>query len=183
MNGSVVNDSAVPIAHRYLPIPSPGSFSGALDGNAAGAMTVGQRFPKGTGWAYVAVWSPISTTQVVRLQCASGTAGTGTITYAAGVWQIFKFRYDSTIGGCVLGANGGYFSFDATATPSNIRIGYEGIVPDYSLLTVSGVLNSALSTPASSSAACIAGDWAHDATYVYTCTATNTWKRVAMATW
>lgn len=38
-------------------------------------------------------------------------------------------------------------------------------------------------TPASASAAGVKGDIAHDANYIYICTATNTWKRVAIATW
>ena len=39
-----------------------------------------------------------------------------------------------------------------------------------------------LATPASSSAACSAGDFGDDANYHYVCTATNTWKRVALTT-
>jgi hypothetical protein len=38
-------------------------------------------------------------------------------------------------------------------------------------------------TPASASAAGIAGEICADANYIYHCTATNTWKRVAIATW
>lgn len=38
-------------------------------------------------------------------------------------------------------------------------------------------------TPASATAAGNAGDWCYDANYIYICTATNTWKRVAIATW
>ena len=38
-----------------------------------------------------------------------------------------------------------------------------------------------LSTPASSSAACNAGDFTDDANYHYVCVATNTWKRVALS--
>ncbi|MET7246085.1 hypothetical protein ABZT49_22300 [Methylobacterium sp. EM32] len=49
--------------------------------------------------------------------------------------------------------------------------------------TTRGVINSPLSTPASSSAPCMAGDWAHDAAFVYTCVATNTWKRAALSSW
>jgi hypothetical protein len=37
--------------------------------------------------------------------------------------------------------------------------------------------------PASSSAAGILGSIVADANYIYICTATNTWKRVAIATW
>ncbi|MFH6781810.1 MULTISPECIES: hypothetical protein [Methylobacterium] len=49
--------------------------------------------------------------------------------------------------------------------------------------SVSGFLNSPLATPASSKAPCQAGDWAHDANFVYTCVAANTWKRAALSSW
>lgn len=39
------------------------------------------------------------------------------------------------------------------------------------------------STPASASAAGVAGTIQWDASYIYVCTAANTWKRVAIATW
>jgi len=38
-------------------------------------------------------------------------------------------------------------------------------------------------TPASAAAAGVKGDFAHDTGFLYICTATNTWKRVAIATW
>lgn len=38
-------------------------------------------------------------------------------------------------------------------------------------------------TPASASATGVAGQVTRDANYIYICTATNTWKRVAIATW
>ena len=38
-------------------------------------------------------------------------------------------------------------------------------------------------TPASAGATGVKGDIAHDTNYIYVCTATNTWKRVAIATW
>lgn len=44
-------------------------------------------------------------------------------------------------------------------------------------------LIQALTTPASASAAGVAGTITADTGYVYVCTATNTWKRVAIATW
>jgi hypothetical protein len=44
-------------------------------------------------------------------------------------------------------------------------------------------LTVATKTPASSSAACTAGQIAWDSGYVYICTGTNTWKRAALASW
>lgn len=37
--------------------------------------------------------------------------------------------------------------------------------------------------PASASAAGTQGEWAWDSNFIYVCTALNTWKRVAIATW
>ncbi len=45
------------------------------------------------------------------------------------------------------------------------------------------VAPGAVATPASSSAACTAGQFAFDASFHYDCVATNTWHRVASATW
>jgi len=41
----------------------------------------------------------------------------------------------------------------------------------------------ATQTPASASASGVAGTIAWDADYIYVCVATDTWKRVAIATW
>lgn len=48
---------------------------------------------------------------------------------------------------------------------------------------VTGPLVVATSTPASAAAAGTAGTIAWDSNYIYICVATNTWKRVAIATW
>ena len=40
-----------------------------------------------------------------------------------------------------------------------------------------------VSTPASSSATGVAGTIVSDSNYIYVCIATDTWKRVAIATW
>jgi hypothetical protein len=37
--------------------------------------------------------------------------------------------------------------------------------------------------PASASATGTQGEWAWDSSYIYICTALNTWKRVAISTW
>ena len=51
-------------------------------------------------------------------------------------------------------------------------------------LTINGLLNLSVSkTPSSAADTGTAGDIAWDASYIYVCTTTNTWKRVAVATW
>ena len=49
------------------------------------------------------------------------------------------------------------------------------------LMVVQGPLQEALSTPSSSAAACSPGQMQDDASYHYVCTASNTWKRVALS--
>lgn len=52
-------------------------------------------------------------------------------------------------------------------------------------ISVSGsaIILQTQETPASSTAPGVAGTIVHDADYIYVCTATDTWKRVAIATW
>jgi hypothetical protein len=66
-------------------------------------------------------------------------------------------------------------------------VGGSGVVQITNSLQLNGsanvlrIVNS--QTPASASATGIAGTIAWDTSYIYVCTATNTWKRVAIATW
>lgn len=51
-------------------------------------------------------------------------------------------------------------------------------------LTINGLLNQSVSkTPSSASDTGTTGDIAWDTNYIYVCTTTNAWKRVAIATW
>jgi hypothetical protein len=49
--------------------------------------------------------------------------------------------------------------------------------------TISGQLRAVGAAPATTGATGAAGDIRYDANYIYICTATNTWKRAAIATW
>jgi len=40
-----------------------------------------------------------------------------------------------------------------------------------------------VAAPKASNSVCTAGSWAYDATYVYVCVQTNTWRRTALASW
>ncbi len=64
-----------------------------------------------------------------------------------------------------------------TAAATAINIGNAG-----STTTILGTFGLTQSTPTSSSAACAAGQFVEDASYLYACTASNTWKRVALST-
>lgn len=62
--------------------------------------------------------------------------------------------------------------------PSAISGARVATLPD-----VSGTLGIKVGVPASATAAGVVGSWAADASFLYICTAANTWKRVAIAAW
>ena len=63
----------------------------------------------------------------------------------------------------------------------------QSITGDYTFsgdfVDIEKLVLSTQSTPASATAAGTKGDVAHDTNYIYICTATNVWKRVALSTW
>ena len=63
----------------------------------------------------------------------------------------------------------GTLTSQAAITSANVTLGVRPVLPTH--------------TPASASATGTAGEVAWDADYIYICTATNTWKRVAISTW
>lgn len=82
-------------------------------------------------------------------------------------------------------------SFDAlTYRNASATASQDGIllwdVAGYPVVSRDGVwvgLQQFVSAPATATSPGTAGDFAADADYLYICTATNTWKRVAVATW
>lgn len=84
----------------------------------------------------------------------------------------------------VNGTVSGTFSGAAAAgTLSGTTLAANVVTSSLTALGVQGVLRVATQTPASAAAAGAAGTIAWDADYIYVCVATNTWKRVAIATW
>lgn len=63
------------------------------------------------------------------------------------------------------------------------RNGVERLKIDETAVTALAPLVTPTATPASATAAGVAGQWAWDSGFIYICVATNTWRRVAHATW
>lgn len=80
-----------------------------------------------------------------------------------------------TSGGLLVGA--GTSAVSATLTPSGLTSLAAGTLSATTTLVV------ATRTPASAVATGTAGTIAWDASFIYVCVATDTWKRVAIATW
>jgi hypothetical protein len=105
--------------------------------------------------------------------------------------MIFR-RNSATESMRITGSNGAVSIASSTASTSTTTgalqvaggVGVSGAVNVGGAVTIAGtVIHTLSATPASASAAGTVGTMSWDANYIYICTATNTWKRVAIATW
>ena len=107
---------------------------------------------------------------------------------------LYGSLYPAATGGSVLGAGSALWA-QVWTSQLNLKNAAAGSVTStfstdaagnvtlsFAPLFSAGALKGTLSTPASSSATCVAGQFTDDANYHYVCTATNTWKRVALST-
>ena len=89
-------------------------------------------------------------------------------------WGVASVRSNGDIdtdGGVVLSGNVTAVDVTASGNVSGVNV------------TASGDLITATKTPASASATGTAGTVAWDGSYIYICSATDTWLRVGIATW
>jgi|TARA_R110000823_G_scaffold312027_1_gene438428 hypothetical protein len=93
--------------------------------------------------------------------------------------QFRFFRATNTTGDTKLrifpGNNSGSIMVDVNAKTGDVDIAGD--------FQAAGNLILSASAPASSTAAGIAGTITYDSSYIYICTATNVWERVAVSTW
>lgn len=73
------------------------------------------------------------------------------------------------------GATSGYTEIDAPATAGNNTLTLPA--------AGTGTLVDRVAAPATATSAGVAGQIAHDTSFFYVCVATNTWRRVAIASW
>ncbi len=87
--------------------------------------------------------------------------------------------YNSSVANSHISAN---LLVGTTSNPAGHKVNVNGSVNATNVLA-GGVDLGWVSPPASATAAGTAGQKAYDANYLYVCTATNTWRRVALAAW
>ena len=96
------------------------------------------------------------------------------------------FGVNNSVAGTLYSGGTAYASFFGSNVAKNVDLIVNGVtVASLSStgLAVTGDVSVSTKTPASASATGVAGTITWDANYLYVCTATNTWKRVAIATW
>ena len=129
----------------------------------------------GGTWQAVAITVANATAlNTVTVSGASTLTGNVTMGSAANITGVSGTL---TMGGLQINGNGnvtGALSCDGALSGDFINCADK--------LTTDG-FNFATGTPASATATGTAGDMAWDASYIYVCIATNTWKRTALTTW
>jgi trimeric autotransporter adhesin len=109
-----------------------------------------------------------------RLGFVGGGVGDGNLYLDVPSGGTFEFRSGST------GPTAGFLSASGYSGPGlNIGSGSFTVSSNGDVGAVA--YHETLTTPASSSATCNAGDFTDDANFHYVCTAQNTWKRVALS--
>jgi hypothetical protein len=160
----------------------------AYEGSAGGALLNGN----------VTIATPSSGVglTLTALAASYGLTANGASANPAAAATGFAVRLDGAYGGGLLFVDatdnwgiwdtGGVLSFGSGtslgALTAKLSIAKAGNVTINAPSSGYGI-NIPTGTPASAAASGTAGDIAWDSSFIYVCTATNTWKRVAIATW
>jgi hypothetical protein len=144
----------------------------------SGAMNVGSTVSTaGTVLATLNVAAPL------RFQAINGNAGGR----SESAYQTDAVRFVSGAAGstnAITALRNKWFVMDDLSSTPLLTITEAGAATFAGAVTIAGtVIHTLSATPASASAAGTVGTMSWDANYIYICTATNTWKRVAIATW
>jgi hypothetical protein len=168
MTGDLTINSTKKIKGDFSSSPSGGRT--VFQSTTSNAKTLITAIPNGTvsGTGGVAGFTALSTTDLVNNSYLIQTIVPG-----------LSYSYIQS------GANG-----TGTVLPLKLLVGASGsgvtIDSSHNLVaggTITGKLITTNTVPATSTATGIAGMIAYDSSYVYICTATNTWVRAATATW
>lgn len=108
-------------------------------------------------------------------------------TYPAGGLEVLRGNAGANAVSTITHRGTGKFSI-VSSEAGSIGLSTSGVqrvlIDSAGIMTQTGVLIQATAqTPASAAATCTTGTQAWDTGFQYVCTATDTWKRVAMATW
>ena len=157
---------------KVLDIATTGlSVTGALSATGDVTASGGNLLLSSGGTIPLRISGATTGSSVARIQNTGGDAIFGQESSAGNALIIGCSAYDTII----RGPSGLAFSANA-GSAMQMRLSSAG-------LAVTGDVSVSTKTPASAAAAGVAGTITWDANYLYVCTATNTWKRVAIATW
>jgi hypothetical protein len=127
-----------------------------------------------------------NTTELMRMKASNGFLGVttsspgATISTGSGLAPVKVAAYDNGSNYYGIGVAGtGALTFGAGIASNGTP---QAQLFQTGRFEIDGTFAVAMQTPATSSATCTANQFAFDTNYLYVCTATNTWKRAALAT-
>lgn len=170
---------------------NPGRYTLYDNTPTTGVTTFSIRAGAGQGSAVLQEWLSSAGSVAASLSAAGNFTSGGNIVAGAGGAIGFVGR------GGVVATGDGIFRFANNAASDINRICLGGVTAAFPALKRNGTavelrladdsdqapIMIASQTPASAAATGAAGTIAWDSSYIYVCTAANTWKRVAIATW
>ena len=175
--------------------PSGGGAVSSVTGSGSGisvSPTTGAVVVSNTGVTSIVAGTNVTISGATGAVTINATSASGTFSasdgsvsapsiFFTGATNMGMYRSGTSINF----AAGGVNVFAATSSQTQISAnGTQRILCTATSSSLSGiVVFSTSSTPASASATGTAGTITWDSNYIYVCTATNTWKRVAIATW
>lgn len=182
---SIINDGAgsITIAND-LTVTDDATITGDLA--VGGASTIGGQYAYRAGGTDIPITdggTGASTAANARTNLGVGSGDSPTFT------SLNLTGSSGTLQTTAASDGGDYNIFHSSGTKTLAIYGAGGATMHVSLLdgdlTIGAgkLIKSASETPASAAASGTQGQIAWDADYIYVCTATNTWKRVAIATW
>lgn len=159
-----------------------GDWGGCSAQTAAGVITIplyATSTMTPSGLSYAATYAPrkgsrppetwtVTPSQTKLYEIRSSVVPTPTVIFSAGQLAL-------AAGSILYGSSAGVGTALAAGTNGHV-LTLSGGYPAWSAAAASA-------TPASATAACTTGAVQFDASYIYVCHATNTWKRAAVATW
>lgn len=139
----------------------------------------------GTGVAlvYISANGIVTVGHNVTLTCDSGCQAVAGVT-AFPTDSIPLATWTATSGQWDVGGHVDRRSFQSTKNlVAGIGLQTVEVAGNATILIDQAVVGLRVPVPATASSACTAGSWAADSDFFYTCTAANSWRRVAVAAW
>lgn len=146
-----------------------------------GGATITLANGTGTAYIYLTASGVLTVGHNVSLTCSNCAAQTGVVSFPAdslpiATWVANAGAWD---------ANG--FDFRSGISTKNVSAGTGLVSQDNLGLTTLSIDTASIglrvSVPVTATGNCVSGSWAADASFLYVCFATNSWRRSAVSSW
>ncbi len=136
----------------------------------------------GTAYLYVTPEGALTVGHSLSLTCSSCSLAAGTNYFPPDSLPLATWSATSGVWESTGGSDRRSF-LSATAMAAGTGIVISASAGRTTVAVDTAVTGLRVAPPLASASACATGEWASDASYFYTCVATNTWRRASVASW